>query len=51
VVRLSARNPRELEAADQRITGIADRLGVTLTPLHGLQAEGFAATLPMGGTA
>ncbi|MEU6640984.1 type VII secretion protein EccE [Saccharomonospora sp. NPDC046836] len=51
VVRVSARNPRELETADQRLTGIADRLGVALTPLRGKQAAGFASTLPMGGTA
>lgn len=51
VVRISARNPRELEAADQRLTSISGRLGVVLTPLRGKQAAGFAATLPMGGTA
>lgn len=51
VVRVSARNPRELEAADQRLTNISGRLGVALTPLRGLQAAGFSATLPMGGTA
>jgi len=51
VVRLSARNPRELEAADQRLQSIADRLGVTLTPLRGLQIAAYAATLPIGGTA
>ncbi|WP_199434400.1 type VII secretion protein EccE [Qaidamihabitans albus] len=51
VVRLSARNPRELDAADQRLTSTAERLGVTLTPLRGRQAASFAATLPMGGTA
>jgi type VII secretion protein EccE len=51
VVRLSARNPRELEAADQRLQSIAGRLGVTLTPLRGLQIAAFAATLPIGGTA
>ncbi|MDT7726372.1 MAG: hypothetical protein QOI21_2948 [Actinomycetota bacterium] len=51
VVRLSARNPRELEAADQRLQSISERLGVTLTPLRGLQISAFAATLPIGGTA
>ena len=51
VVRLSARNPRELESADQRLHSISDRLGVTLTPLRGLQISAFAATLPIGGTA
>ncbi|SFQ62702.1 type VII secretion protein EccE [Amycolatopsis arida] len=51
VARLSARNPRELEAADDRLGTLADRVGVTLTPLRGVQVEGFAATLPIGGTA
>ncbi|MFD5246384.1 type VII secretion protein EccE [Amycolatopsis sp. NPDC058340] len=51
IVRLSARNPRELDAADQRLQGVSDRLGVTLTPLRGLQISGFSATLPIGGTA
>ncbi|WP_179956697.1 type VII secretion protein EccE [Amycolatopsis anabasis] len=51
VVRLSARNPRELGAADNRLSSISNRLGVTLTPLRGLQVDGLAATMPMGGTA
>jgi type VII secretion protein EccE len=51
VVRLSARNPRELRAADDRLSTLADRAGVSLTPLRGLQFDGLAATLPMGGTA
>ncbi|MEU0796750.1 type VII secretion protein EccE [Amycolatopsis sp. NPDC005961] len=51
VVRLSARNPRELDAADQRLRGLAERLDVNLTPLRGLQVSAFAATLPIGGTA
>ncbi len=51
IVRLSARNPRELDTADQRLQGISDRLGVTLTPLRGLQISAFSATLPIGGTA
>nr|WP_240686913.1 type VII secretion protein EccE [Amycolatopsis suaedae] len=51
VVRLSARNPRELEAADNRLNSLADRVGISLTPLRGLQVAGLAATLPMGGTA
>ncbi|WP_116041421.1 type VII secretion protein EccE [Amycolatopsis palatopharyngis] len=50
VVRVSARNPRELEAADERLNTISSRMNVALTPLRGLQFEGFAATLPMGGT-
>ncbi|WP_449301424.1 type VII secretion protein EccE [Prauserella oleivorans] len=51
VVRVSARNPRELDAADQRLNSISERVGVALTPLRGKQAEGFASTLPLGGTA
>ncbi len=51
VVRISARNPRELDASDQRLTSVSERIGVTLTPLRGRQAAGFAATLPLGGTA
>jgi type VII secretion protein EccE len=51
VVRLSARNPRELEAADDRLSNLAERVGVSLTPLNGKQAAGFAATLPIGGAA
>lgn len=51
VVRLSARNRRELDTADDRLNSLADRVGVSLTPLRGLQVEGLAATMPMGGTA
>ncbi|EIE97444.1 type VII secretion protein EccE [Saccharomonospora glauca K62] len=51
VVRISARNPRELDTSDQRLTSVSERIGVTLTPLRGRQAAGFAATLPLGGTA
>ncbi|HJQ48724.1 MAG TPA: type VII secretion protein EccE [Amycolatopsis sp.] len=51
VVRMSARTPRELDAADERLSSLADRVNVSLTPLRGLQVDGFAATLPMGGTA
>lgn len=51
VVRLSARNPRELDAADERLTAVSDKLGVALTPLRGRQVAGLSATLPMGGTA
>ncbi|NKQ56336.1 type VII secretion protein EccE [Amycolatopsis sp. K13G38] len=51
VVRMSARNPRELDAADERLSNLADRVNVSLTPLRGLQIDGLAATLPMGGTA
>lgn len=49
VVRVSARNGGELEAADKRLTSIADNLGIVLTPLRGRQLDGLAATLPMGG--
>jgi type VII secretion protein EccE len=51
LVRVSARTPRELEYADERLTGIANRLGITLTPLRGLQVAGLAATLPLGARA
>lgn len=51
VVRLSARNPRELDAADQRLQSIAERLDVDLTPMKGMQVSAFSATLPIGGTA
>ncbi|KAA9162993.1 type VII secretion protein EccE [Amycolatopsis acidicola] len=51
VVRMSARNPRELDQADDRLSNLAGKVGVSLTPLRGLQVDGFAATLPMGGTA
>ncbi|MGH4006993.1 MAG: type VII secretion protein EccE [Pseudonocardiaceae bacterium] len=48
LVRVSARNHAELEAADGRLQAVSERLGVTLTPLHGLQTAGLAATLPLG---
>lgn len=51
VVRVSARNPRELETADQQLAKLAGAVGVELTPLHGQQIEGLAATLPTGGAA
>lgn len=51
IVRVSARNPRELGAADERLNTVADRVGVALTPLRGHQADGLAATLPIGGSA
>jgi type VII secretion protein EccE len=51
LVRVSARTPRELEYADERLSAISDRLGITLTPLRGLQVAGLAATLPLGGRA
>jgi type VII secretion protein EccE len=48
LVRLSARNPAELEAADGRLRAVSQRLGVTLSPLGGLHISGLAATLPLG---
>ncbi|WP_026424148.1 type VII secretion protein EccE [Actinokineospora inagensis] len=51
LVRVSARTPEELNHADERLGAISDRLGVTLTPLRGLQIAGLAATLPLGGQA
>ena len=48
LVRISARNPAELEAADGRLQAVSRRLGVTLRPLRGLQVAGLAATLPCG---
>lgn len=50
LVRVSARTPDELDSADERLRTISNRLGVTLTPLRGLQLAGFTATLPLGGT-
>ena len=51
LVRVSARTPSELEAADERLRTLGQRLGIRLTPLRGLQVAGLAATLPLGGTA
>ncbi len=51
LVRVSARNPEELEAADSRLQAVSERLGVSLTPLRGLQIAGLAATLPLGASA
>jgi type VII secretion protein EccE len=48
LVRISARNPAELEAADNRLQAVSARLGLALTPLRGLQISGLAATLPLG---
>ena len=48
LVRLSARNPAELESADGHLRAVSQRLGVALRPLGGLQAAGLAATLPLG---
>ncbi|MDR7302504.1 type VII secretion protein EccE [Haloactinomyces albus] len=51
LVRVSARTPGELDAADERLRTISNHLGLTLTPLRGLQLAGFTATLPLGGAA
>jgi len=48
LVRVSARNPAELAAADGRLQSVSQRLGLSLRPLGGLQAAGLAATLPLG---
>ncbi|MPY80227.1 MAG: type VII secretion protein EccE [Actinophytocola sp.] len=50
IVRVSARNEQELDAADKRLDSIADRAGIALTPLRGRQVDGLSATLPLGGT-
>ncbi|MGQ0779258.1 MAG: type VII secretion protein EccE [Pseudonocardiales bacterium] len=51
LVRVSARNPAELEAADDRLAAVSERLGIGLTALRGLQIAGLAATLPLGASA
>ncbi|MGH3982193.1 MAG: type VII secretion protein EccE [Pseudonocardiaceae bacterium] len=51
VIRVSARNHTELEAADGRLQAVSERLGVSLIPLCGLQVAGLAATLPLGACA
>ena len=51
VIRVSARNPTELEAADGRLQAVSERLGVSLIPLCGQQVAGLAATLPLGACA
>lgn len=48
LVRVSARNPQELQDADRRIAQTSEKLGMTLTPLRGIQAEGLIGTLPLG---
>lgn len=50
LIRLSARNPAELESADGHLRAVSQRLGVALSPLNGLQTAGLAATLPLGAT-
>ncbi|MCP2165817.1 type VII secretion protein EccE [Goodfellowiella coeruleoviolacea] len=49
MVRVSARTPSELERADTRLLALGNELGITLTPLRGLQLSGLAATMPFGG--
>jgi ESX secretion system protein EccE len=51
VIRVSARNPAELEAADGRLQAVSTPLGVSLTALLGQQVAGLAATLPLGASA
>ena len=51
VIRISARDHTELEAADGRLQAVSGRLGVSLLPLCGLQVAGLAATLPLGASA
>ncbi len=51
MIRVSARNPTELDAADGRLQAVSQRLGMSLTPLCGLQVGGLAATLPLGACA
>lgn len=51
LVRVSARNPAELRAADSKLQAVSGRLGIALTPLCGLQVAGLAATLPLGASA
>lgn len=48
LVRVSARNPAELAAADGQLHAVSQQLGVVLQPLGGLQVAGLAATLPLG---
>jgi type VII secretion protein EccE len=51
LVRVSARTAAELDSADRRLRSISHEVGLTLTPLRGLQLAGFTATLPLGGSA
>jgi type VII secretion protein EccE len=48
LVRLSACGPAELQEAGTRVHGVAQRLGVRLSPLDGQQLAGLTATLPLG---
>lgn len=51
LIRVSARDTGELVAAEKRLIQLSGRIGTTLTPLRGMQAEALAATLPLGGAA
>ena len=51
LVRVSARTADELDSADRRLRSTSGKIGLTLTPLRGLQLAGFTATLPLGGSA
>lgn len=51
LVRISARTPAELTRAENRLEKLSNGLGLSLTPLRGLQAAALAATMPFGGWA
>jgi len=51
VVRVSARTPAELVAADARIGALGTTSEIRLARLNGQQAAALAMTLPVGGTA
>lgn len=51
LVRVSARTPSALNASDERLREISNRLNLTLTPLRGMQLAGLTGTLPLGGAA
>jgi hypothetical protein len=48
LVRVSVRSPAELETAEGQLQAVSRWLGVLLSPLHGRQVTGLAATLPLG---
>ncbi len=51
LVRVSARAPEELAAAEAQLRAASRDLGINLTPLRGLQLAAFSGTLPLGGAA
>ncbi|QGK71498.1 type VII secretion protein EccE [Allosaccharopolyspora coralli] len=51
LVRVSARVPSELSAAETQLQSVSKKVGITLTPLRGLQISGFSSTIPLGGAA